>query len=70
MTEGSSNYVQDLIRSDQAIHGKQQTLQMAITQGLDSGISDLSMEHIFAIWCTKRPLFRLGFKNFLKQTKL
>lgn len=42
----NGDYVRDLIRNDQEAHEKMQALQDAITQGLDSGVSDFSMEYI------------------------
>lgn len=42
----SSDYVRDLIRRDQANREQQQALQRAITDGLNSGISEKSMEEL------------------------
>lgn len=42
----SSDYLRDLIRRDQEYKEKQKALQAAITKGLESGISDRSMEDI------------------------
>lgn len=42
----SSDYIRDLIRRDQEYREKQQTLQEAITQGLESGISKRSVSEI------------------------
>ena len=39
----ASDYVRDLIRKDQQDQEKIQALQSAITQGIESGISDRSM---------------------------
>ena len=39
----SSDYVRDLIRRDQNEHKKINILQQAITQGIESGISDNSI---------------------------
>ncbi len=41
-----SDYVRDLIRRDQQSREQTKTLQAAITKGLDSGISDRSMQDI------------------------
>lgn len=43
----SSDYVRDLIRKDQERREKLATLQAAITQGLESGISDQSLESLW-----------------------
>lgn len=42
----SSDYVRDLIRRDQENREKHDALQAAITKGLESGISDRSMDDI------------------------
>lgn len=42
----ASDYVRDLIRRDQERGAQQQELQKLITQGLESGISNRSMEDI------------------------
>ena len=39
----ASDYVRDLIRRDQNEHNKIKILQQAITQGMESGISDNSI---------------------------
>lgn len=41
-----SDYVRDLIRRDQQSREQIKTLQAAITKGLESGISDHSMQDI------------------------
>ncbi len=41
-----SDYVRDLIRRDQQSREQIKTLQAAITKGLESGISDRSMQDI------------------------
>ena len=42
----SSDYVRDLIRRDQESRARQDALQAAITQGLESGISDRSTDEV------------------------
>lgn len=42
----SSDYVRDLIRRDQERRAQQEALQVAITQGLESGTSDRSMSEV------------------------
>ena len=41
-----SDYVRDLIRRDQQSREQIKTLQAAITKGLESGISDRSMQDV------------------------
>ncbi len=41
-----SEYIRDLVRHDQEQHAKFQALKQAIQKGLDSGISDLTMDEI------------------------
>ncbi len=42
----ASDYVRDLIRRDQQARGQIKALQEAISQGLESGISDRTMKDI------------------------
>lgn len=42
----ASDYLRDLIRRDQAEKDKLQYLQQAITEGLESGVSDKSMDDL------------------------
>lgn len=42
----SSDYVRDLIRRDQVNREQQQALQRAIFEGLNSGISERSMDEV------------------------
>lgn len=42
----TSEYLLDLISRDQEIQLQQQTLQRAITEGIHSGVSELSMEDL------------------------
>lgn len=42
----TSDYIRDLIRQDQEQRKKIQALQAAITQGLESGISEKSFDEI------------------------
>lgn len=42
----SSDYVRDLIRRDQERRAQQEALQVAITQGLESGISGRSTSEV------------------------
>jgi antitoxin ParD1/3/4 len=42
----ASDYVRDLIRRDQKERDQIKTLQAAITKGIESGISDRSMQDI------------------------
>lgn len=42
-----SEYIRDLVRRDQEGQGKLANLKQAITEGLDSGISDLSLDEIW-----------------------
>ena len=42
----SSDYVRDLIRRDQENRARREAIQTAITQGLESGISDQSMDNV------------------------
>lgn len=44
----SSDYVRDLIRRDQQRAEKLQVLQAAVTEGLESGVGDKSMDEIRA----------------------
>ena len=44
----SSDYVRDLIRRDQQRLDKVAAMQLALTQGLDSGISEQSFDQIIA----------------------
>lgn len=41
-----SEYIRDLVRRDQEQNAKFQALKQAIQAGLDSGISDLTMDEI------------------------
>jgi antitoxin ParD1/3/4 len=41
-----SEYIRDLVRRDQEQNAKFQALKQAIQKGLDSGISDLTMDEI------------------------
>ena len=42
----ASDYVRDLIRKDQKEREQINTLQMAITQGIESGLSDRNLKDI------------------------
>ena len=42
----TSDYIRDLIRKDQGIRNKITALQKAITEGLESGISNKSFDEI------------------------
>lgn len=42
----SSDYVRDLIRRDQESRARQEVLQAAITEGLESGTSDRSLDDV------------------------
>ncbi len=42
----TSDYIRDLIRQDQENRNKFQALQAAITQGLESGVSNKSFDEI------------------------
>ena len=42
-----SEYIRDLVRRDQEGQGKLANLKQAITEGLNSGISDLSLDEIW-----------------------
>ncbi len=42
----ASDYMRDLIRRDQAERDKFLALQQAITEGLESGVSDKSMQDV------------------------
>ena len=44
----SSDYVRDLIRRDQMNREKRQALQEAITKGIESGVSDKTLDEIRA----------------------
>jgi len=44
----SSDYMRDLIRKDQERHGQIALLQKAITDGLNSGLSDQTFDEIIA----------------------
>ena len=44
----SSDYVRDLIRRDKEVREQKAALQEAITAGLKSGISELSMDDLLA----------------------
>ena len=44
----SSDYVRDLIRRDQDNREKLAALQAAITQGLESGVSDKTLDDVWA----------------------
>lgn len=45
----TSDYIRDLIRQDQEQRKKIQALQAAITQGLESGISEKSFDEIIQL---------------------
>ncbi len=45
---GSSDYVRDLIRRDQEYQEKLEALKGAIKEGLDSGVSDRTLDDIWA----------------------
>lgn len=42
----SSDYLRELIGRDQENHLQQQALQLAITEGINSGVSELSMQDL------------------------
>lgn len=45
---GVSDYIRDLIRRDQSRKSTTATLQAAITEGIESGISERSLDEIMA----------------------
>lgn len=44
----ASDYVRDLVRRDQDLSAKRAELERLIQEGLDSGVSDMTAEEIFA----------------------
>lgn len=52
----ASDYMRDLIRRDQERTAKIAALQQIVTEGLESGISDLSMDDVRAIARAKAGL--------------